>query len=1007
MMKHQPQTHTQKKTRLEALPQISFQQFVVEEAAMMDKVTNKTVYWCYGVASDGRSIACRVCEFKPYFLGLVPRVHHNKIQAIKESITATYKDKIDSITVVYGKNFYGYNIEREVFLKIKAHDLQTAVSVRKHTTEVGVVLKTDKTPETIFLSSFEAGIPSVLRFMIDTEMTGMCWITLPQNKYTEIWKKTTRCEMEVSIDAADMICHDSAGEWSAIGPIKILFFDIECTGRGGAFPEAQKDPVIQIGNEITVNGETESRKDLFALKGCSDIPGVAVHGFEKEEDLLLAWKEYVCQTNPDMIVGYNINNFDLPYLFERAEALKVSKFRQLGRVVGKNAEMKKSVFQSSAYGTRISHDFKIQGRIVFDIFQVIQRDFKLRSYSLNSVSSHFLKKQKEDVKHTIIGKLQTGNSETRKRIGTYCMRDVSLTRELTDKLMLVYNYSEMARVTGIPFAYVLQRGQQVRVMSRLLRTARGQSFYIPDIRGSGSEEQYEGATVIEPKKGYYNTPITTLDFVSLYPSIMISNNLCYTTHIPDKRPAPELGLSSASLETTPCGDVFVSADVRRGVVPEVLRSLLGARAKAKAELQKETDPFKRAVLNGRQNALKLCANSVYGFTGASNGILPCLAISRSTTAYGRAMIEMTREIVMRRFTTENGYKTNADVIYGDTDSVMIKFGVDSLEEAMALGRAAAEHVTGHFRQPVQLCFEKVYFPYLLIAKKRYAGLYWTRPDKHDKMDAKGIESVRRDNCPIVQKVITTALDMLLLHRDADAAGRYVKQAVSDLLQNRLDISELVITKTFTKEDYAGKQAHVELVKKMRLRDEKSAPSVGERVSYVVVKGIKNAKLYERAEDPLYVLKNNIPIDTTYYLDNQLAKPILRIFAPIVSSPETLLAGEHTRKVSITAPTHTAMSKFVVKVNQCMNCKNKLPGDSALCEDCKPMWKELMLQKTHAANRASEKFARLWTQCQRCQGSLHQEVICTNNDCPIFYMRFKSQADSNKLSEEVKRLELDW
>jgi DNA polymerase delta subunit 1 len=148
---------------------------------------------------------------------------------------------------------------------------------------------------------------------------------------------------------------------------------------------------------------------------------------------------------------------------------------------------------------------------------------------------------------------------------------------------------------------------------------------------------------------------------------------------------------------------------------------------------------------------KISANSVYGFTGATVGKLPCLAISSSVTAYGRQMIEFTKQEVEAEYSMRNGYDHDAKVIYGDTDSVMVKFGCPDLPTAMRLGTShprdhlsqtgaeAADLVSGKFIKPIKLEFEKVYFPYLLISKKRYAGLYWTKPDRYDKMDTKGIE----------------------------------------------------------------------------------------------------------------------------------------------------------------------------------------------------------------------------------------------------------------------------
>ena len=229
----------------------------------------------------------------------------------------------------------------------------------------------------------------------------------------------------------------------------------------------------------------------------------------------------------------------------------------------------------------------------------------------------------------------------------------------------------------------------------------------------------------------------------------------------------------------------------------------------------------------------------------------------------------------------NGYEHDAKVIYGDTDSIMIKFGPETVKEAMDLGKEAATYVTGHFQKPINLDFEKVYFPYLLINKKRYAGLYWTNPEKHDKLDAKGIETVRRDSCRLVSTVIETCLYKLLIDRDVNGAELYVKSIIASLLQNQIDLSLLVISKGLGKAEYTSKQAHSELAIRMRARDAGSAPSIGDRVSYVIIKGTKNQAAYEKAEDPIYVLENNIPIDTKYYLENQLSKPLLRIFEPVL------------------------------------------------------------------------------------------------------------------------------
>lgn len=240
----------------------------------------------------------------------------------------------------------------------------------------------------------------------------------------------------------------------------------------------------------------------------------------------------------------------------------------------------------------------------------MQRDYKLRSYSLNSVCAHFLGEQKEDVPHNIISDLFNGNEETRRRLAVYCLKDAFLPLRLVDKLMCLFNYAEMARVTGIPFNYILSRGQQVKVISQLYRKAAEEDYVIPALRSEVAEEQYEGATVIEPTKGYYDVPIATLDFASLYPSIMMAHNLCYTTFV-EPASFSKQNFGEDDYIRAPSGDYFVKSHVRKGILPIILEDLIAARKRAKADLKSERDPFRRAVLDGRQLALKVPLRPIF------------------------------------------------------------------------------------------------------------------------------------------------------------------------------------------------------------------------------------------------------------------------------------------------------------------------------------------------------------------------------------------------------------
>lgn len=218
-------------------------------------------------------------------------------------------------------------------------------------------------------------------------------------------------------------------------------------------------------------------------------------------------------------------------------------------------------------------------------------------------------------------------------------------------------------------------------------------------------------------------------------------------------------------------------------------------------------------------------------------------------------------------------------------------------------------------------------------------------------------------------------------RNPHAALDYAKQVISDLLCNRIDLSQLVITKELTKTDYAAKQAHVELATKMKKRDPGNAPKLGDRVAYVFISATKGAPAYQKAEDPVYALQNSIPIDTNYYLENQLAKPLVRIFEPILGekAESLLLKGDHTRTRYIATSQVGALAAFTRKKETCLGCKAVLPSDredKAVCKHCESKEAELFHNELLAQHKLEEKFSRLWTECQRCQGSLHQEVICS-------------------------------
>ncbi|KAF5751783.1 DNA binding nucleotide bindin isoform 1 [Tripterygium wilfordii] len=968
----------------------------------------------FGVTTEGHSVCCHVHGFEPYFyISCPPGMGPDDIARFHQTLEGRMREVnrnskvprfVRRIEMVQKRSIMYYQQQTShPFLKIVVA-LPTMVSSCRGILDKGINI--DGLGMKSFMT-YESNVLFALRFMIDCNIVGGNWIEVPAGKYKKTAKNSSYCQLEFDCLYSDLISHVPEGEFSKMAPFRVLSFDIECAGRKGHFPEPSHDPVIQVANLVTLQGKDEAFvRNVMTLKSCSPIVGVDVMSFDTEREVLLAWRDFMREVDPDIIIGYNICKFDLPYLIERAQTLGIAEFPILGRIRNSRVRVKDTTFSSRQYGTRESKEVTVEGRVQFDLLQAIQRDYKLSSYSLNSVSAHFLSEQKEDVHHSIISDLQNGNGETRRRLAVYCLKDAYLPQRLLDKLMYIYNYVEMARVTGVPISFLLSRGQSIKVLSQLLRKAKQKNLVIPNVKQAGSEQgTYEGATVLEAKAGFYEKPIATLDFASLYPSIMMAYNLCYCTLVTPED-VRRLNLPPECVNKTPSGEMFVKPNLQKGILPEILEELIGARKRAKADLKEAKDPFEKAVLDGRQLALKISANSVYGFTGATVAQLPCLEISSSVTSYGREMIEHTKKLVEDKFTTLGGYEHNAEVIYGDTDSVMVQFGVSTVEAAMNLGREAADFISGTFTKPIKLEFEKVYYPYLLISKKRYAGLLWTNPKGFDKMDTKGIETVRRDNCLLVKNLVTECLHKILIDRDVPGAVQYVKNTISDLLLNRMDLSLLVITKGLTKtgDDYEVKAAHVELAERMRKRDAATAPNVGDRVPYVIIKATKGAKAYERSEDPIYVLENNIPIDPQYYLENQISKPLLRIFEPILkNASKELLQGSHTRAISISTPTTGGIMRFAKKKLSCIGCRALLSNsDHTLCLHCKGREAELYCKTVSHVSELEELFGRLWTQCQECQGSLHQDVLCTSRDCPIFYRRKKAQKDMTEARQQLDR-----
>lgn len=848
---------------------VSFQVLdIIPKIESFDYSSRTSIIDIFGVTEKNVSVLCHVHHFAPFFyVELETDTEHQRFIQTFETFELSNRKLIRCVTTVYKQSiFFFQNSEKKRLV---------CVNLYAHSDQKTLIIKAKS--EFQVKAFYDADIPYVTQFMVKKKLSGADIIEAKKIVYRKTFRKKSRCSIEIDVNAENV---NVLAEIESVVALRILSFDIEClNGENGEFPKPETNKVIAIANAVSDSRTSEiTQKVVFSL-GRTDFKGVDVFEFKNEKNMLISWAKFVTVLDPDVITGYNIQNFDIMYLITRAIHIEAIEALYLGRYLYEASSVRKQVFSSNQLGARDNFVTNIAGRVQIDMISVVRRDFKLRCYKLNSVAAHFLNETKNDVKFTEIRSLHETSDATRGRLAAYCMQDAILPMKLLQLFTVLVKTVEMARVTGITINDVLSRGQQFRVRSKLLRVCNDRNIVITLRTGEKEKVEFAGAYVISPKCNYYKTPIVTLDFVSLYPSIMMANNLCYSTLLTEEQ-AMCLGfVEGKHYLRTPSNDLFVKANIFKGLLPEILETLLEKRSYVKQLEKSEQNAFQKQILNGRQLALKMTANAVYGVTGAQEGMLPCINISRSVTTIGQEMLKFTQKEILHHF-------SNADVIYGDTDSVMVDFGLDdeSIAAAMAVGRRAADIVTRKFTKPVQLDFEKVYCPFILVNKKRYVGLKYTSPEKHDTLDCKGLELVRRDNCKLVTDTESAVLDKLFIEKDPAGAKNVVIQTVESVKQNNVDKRKLIISKELTKLDYKVRQPHVELMKKILLRCPGSEPKLGDRVPYIVIANGKK-HLFEKVEDPQYAAEHNLLPDIEYYVEKQLRIPLERLLQPVFSATE--------------------------------------------------------------------------------------------------------------------------
>jgi DNA polymerase delta subunit 1 len=407
------------------------------------------------------------------------------------------------------------------------------------------------------------------------------------------------------------------------------------------------------------------------------------------------------------------------------------------------------------------------------------------------------------------------------------------------------------------------------------------------------QEKFTGATVLEPKRGFYREAISCLDFASLYPSIIRAHNLSHDTLVTDESYLNLPGVEYWTIEWGQGENLRKYTYVQNlpGVLPKVLENLAKSRKQSKLDMKNSTTDFEKKIHDGKQLAYKVVMNSVYGTTGANFGPVACKAISETTTARGRQMIIETKDFCETRY-------PGSYVVYGDTDSVFVNFapylascGRDpsSIPEHFEIATKAAEECSMIFKYPNELEFEKSICPLLMDNKKRYAGLlYETSPDKPDKVLVKGMQIVRRDACPFVKQVCTMVMNKLFYDVDVMGCRRVVREQAVRLLGGQVPVCDLVMSKSLRSNYKNDILPHVRVAIKRESRDPGSGPKPPERVPFVYIKDPKEKLSAMRAEDPNYVEANSVEVDYMYYLTNCLESPITGLLKHVIKDSDSLL-----------------------------------------------------------------------------------------------------------------------
>ncbi|RZN50418.1 DNA polymerase [archaeon] len=671
-----------------------------------------------------------------------------------------------------------------------------------------------------YATIFEYDIPYVRRYLIDTGLRPL----MPLDMTTEL-----RNGREYLVDAVPS--QDAPEELTSMS------LDIETYSVNKSMPDAATDPIIMI------SAATGEESHVFCWKACK-----GVDHFDDEASMLEGFFAFLDRLSPEVFVTYNGDNFDLPYIKKRCEVNGISH---------------PFVSHMKLKGRGSNTSAEVPGMVHVDLYPIVKKNVNVSRYTLEAVYAEYMGREKSDLDGSKIWQYWDDESLLEELV-EYSRDDAVSTFEIGEQ-MLPLQYEMTKIVNQRPFD-VARASSSALVEWLLMRHSHELNALIPSPPSSADlsrrfAETYEGAYVVEPIKGLHEH-IFYFDFRSLYPSIIISHNVDPYT----------LDCECCTDNMAPTGHCFCLKE--KGFIPAILDSLLSERMRIKERMGKATG-FEHKSLYSQQWALKILANSFYGYLGYPRSRWYSKEAAESITAWGRKYINSV---------IDQAQSEGLSVVYGDTDSLFVCTPTKDLDRAQEFLASVNERMP----ERMELELEGYYRRGLFVTKKKYALI-----DDDDKIITKGLEVVRRDWTGIAKKTQRTVLEKILRDADIQGAIAHVQQVTLSLKENRVPIDDLVIDTQLTMalSQYKAIGPHVQIAK--RLKERGDDVRVGTIISYLVLKG------QGRIRDKVIPVDeyNGEEIDANYYIQNQVIPSVARILQPLGYSKEEL-EYQRTRQSSL-------------------------------------------------------------------------------------------------------------